>query len=657
MKVLSFDEYLNLVDAPVEEDLVKAVFKHAYYSKLVPQVILGKDGVKRIHWVRPDKDIKNAKINPVAVFHEGDREEHHEKIKAEHEIDLDHVHYFSHGDRVRVTAGRHKGEVGIFVGAYPNKKNASPRASVKFKDVDGKWKTGNPVGIGSMELVHRGNRQTKEAIAPKTVEHITKKGKRTLVTKKWKDKVGNLAPKETAQEKYKRMAKEIHQGAVFQRVSDGSRVFIVSEKEAKLHIKILNAKKKSGQTEGWVERERFEKLVADKTYFRSNTAKKNMADKKTKPLTAKLESGESHFVGDVSFNEIGRPTLDPEVATGIIFENWDLIGRVISAEVSKYSTVDSSDVSGVDFLDKLKNAIETWEPFLNTSLYPRLYKYAQDAARKKASAIHEINVMRDNHQDVAADSSTAGTITREEAGDPTDLGATGFVNRLDALTFKEAIKEEAEAVEWLVGNDEFVDALTRMIGLGYDRPQISRKEAVRELHGKVVGENGKLLNVAAIESRLSNLYDRLVEGFQKKAEENPNFSHSLWASLELRSKMRRKRVEEDYKNTAPTMEAVRKIYDGGRNARSTIASKLIRYGASISDAPKMVQTVEKIIDGKVLPEDYHKIVKSPEEAKILESALKDMIPDSAADNELPEQFKVVKWHKNPRKPVSRDFWL
>lgn len=662
-QLFTFDEWLDEVNNPAGEpdnDLEKALFKHAYYSKLVPTVITGKDGVKRIHWVNPDKDKKTKKMNLVAHFHEGERDEHHKQIKKDNEIDLDHLHHLSHGDKVRVARGKYKGQVGIFAGSYPTAGNSSPRASVKFQDADGKWKTADPIGATSLELLHRANEQTKAAIAPKTVEHINRKGQKTVVSKKWKDKAGAAAPAETPQERHERLSKEIGKGILFRRASDGVNIFIADERGDKLHIKILNASSKSGKKEGWVEKDRFKKLVEDGSYNRAGMSK--LGKDTDQKLTRKLETGELHLEDKVTYDEHGQPHLDPEIAKDIVWENWNNIERMVSAQTANFPTVDESEISGIDFLDKLRNALDSFEPYLNTSVQSRLNEYAKDAAKKKASQLHQINLLRER-KDMLTDRTNDpdGTIAasdgEDEEGVAEDMAPGGFINKLDAMIFKDIVDEEAELIKWHVGNDEYVDAVMRMTGFGIGEPQITRQEAIRDLYGRVKSADGKPLKQNTIDSHLSRVYNEIVETFKNEAASNADFAHTVKTALEYRAKIRRKRALSEYNSKDyPTIKAMRHKYDGGRNARSAIAAKLIKHGAGVSAAPKMVEITEKIIGGQLVPHDYKNVFGSAAEAKIMEDTLKDLLPADAG--RTPDRFKIVEWYNhNPKGDKPSLTWL
>ena len=649
--ILTFDDFIT--PAAAEAPLEKALFKHAYYSHLVPQQIMGKDGVKRIHWVNPNKDAKDAKdgdkkkpkLNLVAHFHEGEREQHHKQITADNEIDLDHVHHFSHGDKVRVTRGKYKGQVGVFAGSYTTSGNTSPRTSIKFHDpAKNEWRTADPVGVNSIELVHRANDQTREAVAPKSVEHVTRKGTTTTVSKTWKDTRKDTTPNESPQARHERLGKEIAKGILFKRAADGAMVYVVDEKDDRIHVKILNAPK-GAKSEGLVEKDRFTKMVADGTYNRAGMSK--LGADTAKKNTRLLETGELHTTGKITYDKHGQPELDAEIAKDIIFENWDFIDRVIQGEVARFPSVDPTEVSGVDMFDKIRNAVNTFEPYLNSSLQGRLHQYVKDAAYKKASQIHQLNVLRERKDMLndRTDDPDGVTVEQEPEGTTDNIGGGGFVNKLDALVFEDALADEADMMRWIADNDEYADVLMRMTGLGVGEASITNQEAAKELHGKLLDADGKPYALNTIVSRLSRMHTKIVDAFHDEAEKDPHFAHSLRQSIQYRSKMRRKRdiAESDAKDF-PTIKAVLKKYDGGRNARSAIAAKLIKHGSSIEDTPKLVETVERIMEGRLVPHDYRNTIKSEAHAKILEDTLKDMLPDTAV-KKIPDRFKIVQWQK------------
>ena len=646
--ILSLDDYLGMEG----DDLEKALFKHAYYSQLVPKKITGKDGVERIHWVNPDKGKKNTKkMHLVAHFHEGAQKEHHAKIKEDHEIDLNHLHRFSHGDKVKITGGPYKGQTGVFVGSHGVKSNPAARVSVKFEDKDGLWKTSNPIGAGNLELVHRATDSTLEAVAPKSQEYVNRKGQKTVASKAWlKKRVP--AKRQTSKERHEELGKGLGKGVMFQRGSDGTQIFIVGEKGDKLHVKILNAPKGQKKTEGYIEKARFEKMVNSGSYHRVIASKLGSDTKKK--TTRMLETGELHANGKAGFDDKGNATMDPQVVKDIIFENWDLVETTVQSEASKYPSVDPAEISGVDMWSQMSNAITTFEPYLNKPLAGRLRDYVQDTARKKAQQIHQINVLRDRN-DIdgnGSDRSATGIITHEEQLGEITGGA--FVNPLDSMIFHEILNDEADMMEWYAGNGDYADVLMRITGIGTGEASITQAEGAKELYGKVFDSSGKPISIPVIKKRLSRSVIEMMKTFSDEAKQDPDFAATLRQAVMYRNKMSQERdnMEADAKDLS-TIRAVQGKYDGGRNAKADIAKKLIKNGSSVNDAFNLVSTVENIVDGKLMPHDYRAKIASEDYAKIITQTLKDMMP-AGTGNKIPERFHVSDWYKyDPKANIEK----
>jgi len=642
------------------EALEKALFKHAYYSRLIPTVILGKDGVKRIHWVNPNKDAKKTtktKLNLVGHFLGGDRADHHKQIESDNDIDLNLLHHFSHGDKVRITKGPKKGEIGIFVGSHTTKGNASPRTSVKFEDKNGAWKGSDPIGVGNLELVHRKTDDTLKAIAPKTVMVKNRKGKDMIVSKDWALKQSGIPAKETYKARHERLNKEIAKGVMFQRVSDEVKVFISNVTDTSYHIKIMNAAAGTKQ-QGFVPKERFQKMVENGAYIRAGLSE-TPKDTKDKKLSRQLETGELHVNGKMSYDNHGNAVLDPDVKQAIIFENWAYIERVVNTEVQKYPTVDPSEISGVDLIDKIANAVETFEPFLAPTLQARLHQYVKDATAKKAQQLHQINILRDR-KDMMTDTSatiSGSTIEEDPQGTTDDIGGGAFVNMLDVLIFHEILADEADMMSWYADNDEYADVLMRMTGLGVGEASITKGEAATELHGKLMNSFGQPFAKKTIELQLAKDTLKMLKAYKDEADQDPEFAHTLKQAIQYRSKMKRKREitgvdAKDY----PTIKAVQEKYDGGRSARASIAQKLIKHGSNVAYVPKMVSMVEDIVDGKLFPGDYNKRIPTEFHAEILDATLKDMIPTTS--KKVPDRFEVKDWYRyNPNDKTLSTAWL
>ncbi|MBI9086811.1 MAG: hypothetical protein JEZ11_24655 [Desulfobacterales bacterium] len=641
-QILTFDEYLET--AQPEEPLEKALFKHAYYSHLVPTVILGKDGIKRIHWVNPDKG--KPKMNLVGHFHEGERTDHHTQLTTDNVIDLNHVTHFASGDKVRIKSGKYKGQVGIFTGSYSTTGNVSPRTSIKFPDASGIWKTANPISASNLELVHRATDQTKDAIAPKSVATVNRFGQPTVVSKTYLATKKDTGPVESAQARHERMGRELTPGIMFARASDGAKVLIHSEAlDGKLHLKLIDASPKA-KKEGFIEKTHFQKLVDAGTYHRVGISPH--APGTTHQKSRMLETGELHHNGSVTYDQYGRPTLKHEVLMAIIFENWANVKRTISLVTAAFPTVDESELSGVDMMDQIQNAVNTFEPYHDTPVSQRIHFYVKDAAKKKASQMHEINKLRVRRDQGDDDTSSDGLDKINTDDDsPTnelDLGGGGFVNKLDALTFDDILEDEADMVRWVAGNDEFADVVMRMTGLGVREATITKDEAAKELFGKMVNSAGIPLTLNSIRNKLTRFYNTLVDEFRAEIQKDPTFEHTLRLSIQMRDKMHRKRdiIES---GDLKTMKAVAKKFDGGRNARGDIAAMLIKHGADVASTGNLVKMTEDILSGTIKPVEYSRVIQSEAHAQALQDTLKEMIKASTATGSVPDRFNVHRWFK------------
>lgn len=635
--ILSIDDCIGIGD---DLDLEKALFKHAYYSKLVPKQIVGKDGVKRTHWVNPDKDNKGkGKTRLVGHFHDGEHKEHHKQIKQDQEIDLNHLHRYSHGDKVKIVGGPYKGQTGLFAGSHSVKANPNARVSVKFKDTDGLWKTSNPIGAGNLELVHRSTNSTLAALAPKSKEYVNKKGQKAVASKAWLKK-RPAAKKKTAKARHEELGKEITKGVMFQRGSDGTKIFVLNEEADRLRVKILNPSKDQKKTEGYIDKKKFTEMVGSDSYRRLGFSKLESNTKRK--TTRMLETGELHVNGRAGFDAKGNPTLDNQAIHDIIFENWDIVESAATSEASKYPTVDSSEISGVDMWAQMSNAITTFEPYLNKPLKQRLWEYVSDTARKKAHQIHQINILRDRTDIDGADSTPRGNVTQEAP--PAEIPSGAFVNPLDSMIYHEILKDEADMMGWFAGNDDFADVLMRITGLGSGEATITQVEAAQELHGKIVDAGGNPISVSALQKRLSRMVVGVAKSFHNEAEKDPDFAYTLKQSVQYRHKMNRKRdnMEAGAKDLT-VLRAVQDKYDGGRNAKADIAKKLIKNGSGVHGAAPLVEIVEKIVDGKLLPHDYRAKIASAEHAKIINDTLKDMMPSGTGV--IPDRFHVSDWYR------------
>jgi len=644
--ILSIEDYMGMGD---DMDLEKALFKHAYYSKLVPKQIVGKDGVKRTHWVNPDKGNKGkGKTRLVGHFHNDDHKEHHKQIKHDQEIDLNHLHRYSHGDKVKITGGPYKGQVGLFAGSHSVKANPAPRVSVKFKDTDGLWKTSNPIGAGNLEMVHRATNSTLESLAPKSKEYVNRKGQKTVASKIWLNKRPPVK-RTTPKTRHEDLGKEIGQGVMFQRGSDGTKIFILEEKPDKLRIKILNPSKDQKKTEGIIDKKKFTEMVNTHSYRRLGFSKLE-SDTKRK-ITRMLETGELHANGKAGFDDNGNPTMDDQTVHSIIFENWDIVEAAAKSEASKYTTVDPSEISGVDMWSQMSNAITTFEPYLNKPLANRLREYVVDTARKKAQQIHQINILRVRTDIDGADSTPRGTITQDAP--PAEIPSGAFVNPLDSMIFHEILKDEADMMGWFAGNDDFADVLMRVTGLGSGEASITQAEAAQELHGKIFDAAGRPVPVSALQKRLSRMVIGAIKSFHDEAEKDPDFAFTLKQAVQYRHKMNRKRdnMEAGAKDLT-VLRAVQNEYDGGRNAKANIAKKLIKNGSGVHGAAPLVEIVENIVDGKFLPHDYRAKIQSTEHARIINDTLKDMMPSGTG--KIPDRFHVSDWYKyDPKANIEK----
>lgn len=645
--------------ADLDMDLEKAGFKHGYYTHLVPKKIRGKDGVERIYWVSPDAG-KKQKLSRVLHFNDGEERDHHTEIATSHEIDKDAMLRFSAGDKVATTHGKDKGREGIFRASM---KGDAPRVSVAFLNPKTGKYSAETHNVNHIKLVHRANDDTSKVVERKTVETTNLLGETTLVDRDDYDRYygPRSAPGyETQQEKIDKIATTPVTGGVYER-PDGRRLAIgpavtmggVTRYDVTLTTP--GAKPKTGSIEEsklteqlkasgyrrlpakaihapkkYVVPTAVEETAPDGTKTTKtvwappklgkdgepvdDTGGKWVKDDGGKPLSAALERGELHAKGHFAFNPAGRRILTPEdqvLAVQILAEHWTNLERVAAVAAGRYPSVAHEEVTASDISEALISAVASYEPLLDVNgwgISHRLQKQAKGSAKRLAMQIHEreMSMVRDDWADDSVDSKPATPMDKaalEEWGDTNDIIASAFISKHDAMVLDEGLRDEADLMSWLYGDEKILDIMKKWTGVGVFEASLNKKEAAEALVGYVYNPaTMKPYALSTIETvLLPKELERITAAFKAEGKIDPTFLHTLKQDITLRANLTRKRKygeihPKDVSVVRAKAEEVKKPSD-----RANFAADLIRRGVPMADVPLVIQVADRILSGMARP--------------------------------------------------------
>ncbi len=654
----------NFVVVSVDELLLeKAGFKHGYFTNLVPKKIVGKDGVERIYWVKPDAG-KKPKLTRVVHHREGEEKDHHEDIKRDHVIDSKDMVRFSEGDKVKITWGSEKGREGVFRGSIAG---PSPRVSVAFLNPKTGKHEAKTMNVNHIELVHRANDVTKKVVERKTVEVTNAKGETTLVDRGdyemyYKDK----ERKKTIQERVAEEKTKLTVGGTYRR-PDG-RVFVVkstrkvgTKMEYEVDFHVPGIKTTITKTIG---DSLLQSTLKNQKYERVPRLHNPKAV--GKPLSIELETGELHRKGHFKYAAGGYRQAtkeDEDIARRILAEHWPMLEKTVSATTMKYPSVTEGDVTPATFIDALVKAVASYEPLLGegSGIEERLRQYARSYARSEAVKIHEreMSTVRDDFLPDDTDkksplSSIDKTAVDEFlAGDSNDIIASPFVSKEEAILLEEGLADEADLMSWLYEDQKILDVMKRWTGIGVFQATLTRRQAAEELAGYVYNpKTMKPYATSTIETvLLPKELERIKEAFKAEASSYPDFKATLKKDVSLRSAMERKR------KLAPVHPKDERVIKEVRTEmkkpdhRAEYAAQMIRLGIAPKDAPTIMQIGDRILAGSAVPSKYHTMLPRrlwETGSKALTAWFKERLPASvfsgkrAAALNLPSRFDVEK---------------
>ena len=608
--------------------LEKAGFKHGYYTNLVPQKIMGKDGVVRIHWVNPDKG-KKEKLSRVFQSRDGTETEHHAEIKKDHAIDSAALVRFSAGDKVVGLRGGDKGREGVL---RSNLAGVSPRVTVAFHNPATDKHEAKVMNVNHIALVHRANPDTEKLIARKTVEVTDINGKKQLLNK---DRYAaflekKLSPDKTPKERAEEAANTFAIGNIY-RSSPGAILEIIGEggsgeeKRFILNIHELKPGKKKTHSKS-VSQKKLEYLLDTKAIARVPSgvlraeANRLAGVKPTKPLSTALELGDLHQKGHFAFDVNGKRVSSAEddaLARQILAENWTRLENAVAAVASKYKGVPEGEITASTILDGLSKGVVSYDPMLDKTggLSGRLDRYAEAYAKsecEKAQLRSQLLVSASNPSDEGVTPGSLmldAAIAKEAEDESAELRIPPFISAPDTILLTEGLNDEADLMSWLYGSDDIRDIMMRWTGLGKFEADLTAKEAAAALSG--LAYNPKTMEpytASGIETwLLPNEKKRIIAAFQEEGKQYPEFRHTMESNVKLRDKVRasRKMVAADAKDFPTIAETHAEIKAPA--GRAKMAADLVRLGIPMNDAHYAMDLADRILSGAgVAMDEYAK---------------------------------------------------
>jgi len=199
----------------------------------------------------------------------------------------------------------------------------------------------------------------------------------------------------------------------------------------------------------------------------------------------------------------------------------------------------------------------------------------------------------------------------------TTVPGGGYVDVRDQQLLEEGLSDERDVLDHYFGIPLLSDMFQRWLGLGRFESDLTTSEAATLLQGLVVSKIGKPLSYSVIkEDYLPAEKKKLIAYLKSRGKTLPELEQTFSHNVRLRNKIKSKKEYSDSKDDIPAvvkrkMKVAKKTYDGGKKARAVLAARLITYGVHHKEVGDMVDVVEKILNSKMVPEEYHKEISVP----------------------------------------------
>ena len=647
----------------VPEDFLKGVSarNHAYFTHLVPVKKTGKDGIRRTYWVNPSEmkkkpspRTKKHKLTMIDHLENGNKDDHLSSIKTKHDIDSKDVSHFHAGDKVKVLIAPAaqkdlKGKEVFFRGSLTRSKTSTPMVSVVHKDEKtGKKKLFN-VNINNVEKTSDATEETK-AIVSKGTQKTNIKGETILTDGKKK-----RAKKETSKEAIEREENLIETGSSFQNKA-GQQFMITKVFDSGL-IKITALKPKGKfkwrlKKKETVVQERTFKTWIKREGIRRMPPKKSLKAKDS--FSYPLEAGLAHINGLIVYNEAGKAkwadTAEAKkYANDLMTENMGVVDAAIVRINKKYSLVDSLDFSAGDFWETCKDNMAQYNPYKGNSaggVTSRMNMFLDGSINDKMKRVQEERMINQSIETDAYDSeATPVEKVPLEAITTTTIPGGGYVNITHQMALEEGLSDERDVLDYYFGVPLISDFIQRWLGLGRFEADLTTDEVSKMLVGMIYNDKGtKLISAGTIKTEyLPKTKKDLMSWLRARSKTLPELEHTISQNVRLRNTIKSKKEYSDSKDDIPPivkrkMKRAKTVYDGGKKGRAILAARLITHGIDHKKVGHYVEVVEKILNAKMVPEEYPKEV-TLKDSNAIESTLAS-IYKLKGTKDLPRRLQV-----------------